>query len=152
MMKTYTMYGYGFKCECEDKNIVEFIKAHKEAFCKTDNEKALYKRIENYSGEESLEDLFDDYGYNCEQSHNDGVYAVISNIMTREVNIRFLYQYECEECNTPATVMIEIDNLLDLNDKDKEEFKTTMYDICKRYMSELEIEGEPDYLMLEFFG
>lgn len=150
MMEVYTEYGYGFECECKEKNFIEFIKAHKNRFCKTDDERELYQRIENISDKRNIKDLFDNYY--CEQSYCKGAYAAISNIMTRETGYEFSYKYACEECNTPATIVIDFSDLYDLTYKRKKELETKVYDICKRYMAELGITGKPDYLTLKYFG
>ena len=41
-MRSSFVYGFGFNCDCDEGKLIDFIKNHKEAFCKTDGEKELY--------------------------------------------------------------------------------------------------------------
>lgn len=65
-MKSSFVYGIGFEIGGCESNIVSFIKAHKDTFCVSDEEKKLYNLIEN--NDENLEDLFETKGYSCENS------------------------------------------------------------------------------------
>ena len=38
-MRSSFIYGYGFNSDWDDGKLIDFIKNHKEAFCKTDGEK-----------------------------------------------------------------------------------------------------------------
>lgn len=48
---TMMVYGFGFECDAEDSILVQFIKKHKEAFCRTERERDVYKEILTYSRE-----------------------------------------------------------------------------------------------------
>lgn len=36
---TMMVYGFGFECDTEDSILIQFIKKHKEAFCRTERER-----------------------------------------------------------------------------------------------------------------
>ena len=39
-MRTSIVYGYGFEVDITDDKLIDFIKAHKDTFCKSDEEKS----------------------------------------------------------------------------------------------------------------
>lgn len=38
-MNTAMIYGFGFECDTKDSILIQFIKKHKEAFCRTEWER-----------------------------------------------------------------------------------------------------------------
>lgn len=38
-MRSSFIYGFGFNNDCDEEKLIDFIKEHKEAFCKSDREK-----------------------------------------------------------------------------------------------------------------
>lgn len=38
-MRSSFIYGFGFNNDCDVEKLIDFIKEHKEAFCKSDREK-----------------------------------------------------------------------------------------------------------------
>lgn len=83
-MSTMMVYGFGFECDTEDSILVQFIKNHKKAFCRTAWEKDVYKKILTYSPKNQfkLADVICDYA--CDSGGCEGLGAVIANIMSRE--------------------------------------------------------------------
>ncbi len=150
-MRSSFIYGYGFNCDCDDDKLIDFIKAHKETFCKTEREKKLYEEMLIHTENEyDLEDFFEDYS--CEYCGMEGNGAVISNIMSRETGIRFMYCQPDEDCDTLASVVFEGGYSWQLNEAEKSLIEEKLAAICNRYMNELGITGTPDYLELEYFG
>ena len=89
-MRSSFIYGYGFNSDCDEEKLIDFVKEHKETFCKSDREKELYNDMLNYTKTEyDLEDFFEDYS--CDNAGKKGSGAVIANIMPREAGIRFIY-------------------------------------------------------------
>lgn len=80
-MSTTMIYGFGFECDTEDSILIQFIKKHKKAFCRTEWEKDVYKEILTYSPKNqfNLDDVFCDY--DCDSSGCQGLGAVIANII-----------------------------------------------------------------------
>lgn len=146
-MRSSFIYGYGFNCDCDDGALVDFIKEHKDTFCKTEKEKELYNDIFNYN---YLEDLFEHYS--CDNTGMEGIGSVIANIMSRETGIRFVYCPPDDECNTFASVVFEQGYPWQLNESEKELTEEKLSNICKKYMDELRITDVPDYLALEYYG
>ena len=140
------IYGYGFHSDCDEKKLRDFIKNHQKTFCESDREKELYKALDKCD----LEDLFEDYS--CDATGTEGVGAVIANIMSRETGIMFEYCLPYCDCGTPAFVVFEATYPWLLNETEKELTIEKLLNICKKYMDELGITGDPDYLCLKYFG
>lgn len=135
--------SYGFNSNCDEEKLIDFIKEHKEAFCKSDREKKLYNDMLNYTESEyNLEDFFEDYS--CDNTGMTGLGAVIANIMSRETGIRFAY------CQFESIVFDEKYPWL-FNETEKELTEEKLSNICKKYMDELGIVDNPDYLNLEYY-
>lgn len=150
-MSSSFIYGYGFNCDCDDNKLIEFIKAHKETFCKTEEEESLYEEMLEYTKTKyDLEDFFEKYS--CECSGVEGNGAVISNIMSRETGIRFIYCQPDGDCDTHASVVFEENYPWQLNETEKDLTEEKLGEICKRYKEELGICETPDYLSLEYYG
>lgn len=150
-MRSSFIYGYGFNCDCEDEKLIDFVKVHKETFCRSVEETKLYKEMLKYTENEyDLEDFFD--GYPCDTCGQEGVGAVIANIMSRETGVGFIYCQPDGDCDTFASVVFETRYPWLLNEAEKNLTKEKLENICKQYMDELGIEDTPDYLDLEYYG
>lgn len=156
-MSNFTIYGFGFNCtgfdrDCNKRKLIDFIKNHKEAFCKTDDEKELYKEMLDYTEKEKeydVEDFFENY--ECDSNGLEGVGAVIANIMSRETGIRFDYCQPDEDCDTLASVVFVKSYPWLLNETEKELTEEKLSNICQKYMDELGITDIPDDLNLEYY-
>ena len=150
-MRSSFVYGFGFNCDCDEEKLIDFIKNHKEAFCKTDGEKEMYEEMLDYTEKEyDLEDFFENY--ECDSNGLEGIGAVIANIMSRETGIRFDYCMPDGDCNTLASVVFETGYPWQLNETEKNLTEEKLKEICKTYMDEIGLIDEPDYLELEYFG
>lgn len=150
-MRSSFVYGFGFNCDCDEGKLIDFIKNHKKAFCQTEKEKELYKEILNYTENEyDLEDFFEDY--ECDSNGLEGIGAVIANIMSRETGIRFEYCMPDGDCNTLASIVFEPNYPWQLNDIERNISEKALENTCKKYMDEIGLIDEPDYLELEYFG
>lgn len=135
--------SYGFNSNCDEEKLIDFIKEHKEAFCKSDREKKLYNDMLNYTESEyNLEDFFEDYS--CDNTGMTGLGAVIANIMSRETGIRFAY---CQ----PESIVFDKKYPWLFNETEKELTEEKLSNICKKYMDELGVVDNPDYLNLEYY-
>lgn len=113
--------------------------------------KKLYKEILGYTENEyDLEDLFKDYS--CDNTGTEGVGAVIANIMSRETGIEFAYCQPDANCDTPASIIFDEKYPWLLNETEKELTEEKLSNICKKYMDELGIADDPDFLELEYYG
>lgn len=101
-----TICGYGFalvdslNVECEEDfeetmdplAAAKFLKNHREAFGKTEQEKEILKAIDNAKNDDDLEDAMIDLVENkyCDEETLDyGIGAVVSTVMRRETGINF---------------------------------------------------------------
>lgn len=147
---TSICYGYGFELGFLNKTkFIEFIKNHKNSFCKSEAEKILYKNIQEYI-KYDLEDFFENY--ECENTGEAGIGAVISNIMTRETGIRFDYRAGQDDCGSEPTIMFPDTLPWFLNDKEKELTAETLSEICNKYISEIGTSFKPNFVSVEYFG
>lgn len=145
------IYGYGFNGDCDEGKLIDFIKEHKETFCKSDREKELYNdMLKHTENEYDLEDFFEDYS--CDNTGMKGVGAVIANIMSRETGIRFAYCQPDGDCDTLASIVFDEKYPWLFNETEKELTEEKLSNICKKYMDELGITDNPDYLNLEYYG
>lgn len=150
-MSSSFIYGYGFNSDCDEEKLIDFIKEHKETFCKSDREKELYNDMLNYTESEcDLEDFFEDYS--CDNTGMEGIGSVIANIMSRETGVRFAYCQSDGDCDTLASVVFEERYPWMVNEIEKELTEEKLSNICKKYMNELGITDNPDYLNLEYYG
>lgn len=150
-MRSSLIYGYGFNCDCDDDKLIDFVKAHKEAFCKSDAEIKMYEEMLQYTEtEHDLENFFE--SYSCENAGAEGNGAVIANIMSRETGIRFIYCLPDGDCDTWASVVFEQGYPWHSNETEKNLTEKKLFNICKKYMIELGIEESPNYLDLEYYG
>ena len=150
-MRSSFIYGYGFSSDCDEERLIDFVKEHKETFCKSDREKELYDDMLNYTKTKyDLEDFFKDYS--CDNAGRKGSGAVIANIMSRETGIRFIYCPSDYNCYTPASVVFQEGYPWEINEIEKELTEERLSNICKKYMDELGITDNPDYLSLEYYG
>lgn len=150
-MNSSFIYGYGFNSDCDEEKLISFIKEHRETFCDSAKKEELYNDILDYENSQyTLEDLFENYDYDT--TGTEGLGAVIANIMSRETGINFIYCQPDETCNTLASVVFEESYPWLLNKTEKELTQEELSKICKIYMDELGISGEPDTLALEYYS
>ena len=153
-MNSYNVYGYGFNCIYDEELLINkdklilFIKEHSHTFCQSEEEKALYNDM--LKGNHDLENLFQNY--DCDNSGIEGIGAVISNIMTRETGVNFGYYPENLTCDTPASIVFLQLFPWQFNEREKDLTEEELYNICKKYIGELGLEDNPDWLSLEYYG
>ena len=158
-MKTTIYYGIGFNCDCDAEKFKEFVKNHISSFCQSDDETALFnqfcerlnvKVLDESELEDLIENTFD--SYSCQCSGAQGVGAVISNIMARETGISFAYYGANSDCETYPAVIFQESYPWNCNEAEKSLTREKLDFICKKYMDELGIEEEPDFLRQEYYG
>ena len=150
-MRSSFIYGYGFNSDCDEGKLIDFIKEHKEAFCKSDREKELYNdMLKHTESEYDLEEFFEDYS--CDNTGMEGMGAVIANIMSRETGIRFAYCQPDGDCGTLASIVFDEKYPWFFNETEKELTEEKLSNICKKYMNGLGRTDNPDYLNLEYYG
>lgn len=151
-MQSSFIYGFGFHCECNDTNLIEFIKSHKISFCKSQKEMDLYEDMLHYTEKEyDLENYFETYS--CDENGIEGPGSVIANIMSRETGIRFIYCLPDETCDTSAAIVFSEGYPWEMNNDERNLTEESLSDICRKYMNELGIiNEEPRAIALEYFG
>ena len=148
-MKSSFVYGYGFKFDCETRRFVNFLSNHKESFCVADKEKEVFSSFESLLEKEDFEDiqeLFETY------SGRESVGPVVAFIMSQETGIRFDYCSADAECDTPEAILFAVTYPWLLNDREKLVTEEELRDICRKYMNELDITENPEFLEQEYYG
>ena len=156
-MRSSFVYGMGFEVDkVSTLSMVDFIKKHKETFCRSETEKQIFNDLEDTDNGiyayNYMEDFFNNYDYACGCSCSEGFGAVISNIMSRETGIRFEYQQGQDDCGSVPTVMFSDAPVWCYNETEKSLTEDRFYEICDKYMQELGLEGRADYMEVEYFG
>lgn len=148
-MESSFVYGYGFYCDCEEGKLIDFIKEHKNTFCRSDADNDLYNELIEYTKDQyDLEDFFDCYYGDSGVGY--GKEAVVANVISRETEIGFIGCPPDEDHG--ASIIFEASYPWLLNEKEKNVTKEDLKKICKKYMKELDIQGNPDFLNLEYYG
>lgn len=142
-------YGYGFKCDFSEDKLIEFVKLHKETFCKI-AEKDLYEEIINVEGCE-LARLLSDYNYCCDLSKFEGLGSIVSNVMTNETGITFGYFPKDVGCGVFGAILFLMEYPWDYNEKEKNLKRKNLKEICKKYMNELNIIDKPHFINLGYY-
>lgn len=152
-MRTSIVYGYGFEIEyISDGKIIDFIKLHKKAFCKSDEEKKLYKKLLKFIEDvDYLEDFLGNY--RCDNSGHEGAGAVISNIISRETGIRFEYQCGDVDCNSYQSILFSERMPWNLNKKEKKLTIESLTEILVPYVEEFGmVRANIESLEVEYYG
>ena len=149
-MKTEIVYGYGFEVEdISEKAFVDFLLNHRNVLISDEEKRFLELSEENRAAaEEEAEEYFEEY--ECDNSGAEGMYAVISNIMSRETGIMFEWrisnEYECNGC-----ILLVEGMPWQFGDALKDMSKETFDALLKRYMDELGITDEPGNVSVEYY-
>ncbi len=145
------IYGYGFMDIFTTDEIANFIKNHKETFCKSAKEFELYDKVLKYTNAEELEDDFYMSGYECDNSSATGIRAAISNIMSRETGINFQYEEGGDGYSSPMIMLAECMPWY-YNDIEKKLTEKSLRDICIKYAKELGADkSSVDYQEVEYY-
>lgn len=161
--------GYGFSVvdslnvECEDDfeetmdplMAAKFLKNHRKAFGKSEQEKEILKVIDNAKNDDDLEDammnLIENKYYD-EETLDYGIGAVVSTVMRRETGINFKYYGpEVDFCTFPSVVFVT-SYPWEFNEVEKALKKSDLHDICQRYMKEIGLDDTPGDTELEYYG
>ena len=155
-MSTSIVYGFGFVVdEITDEKLINFIKNHKDTFCKSPTEIATYDEILNMSENEidiyGLTNYFENYSCDC--SGQEGCGAVISNIISRETCIRVQYEMGQDNCFSYPSVLLAEGMPWHLNEKEKNLTKESLTEILLPYVEELGLSrNNIEELKIEYYG
>lgn len=155
-MSTSIVYGFGFIVDdVTDYKLIDFIKNHKDVFCKLPTEKEMFNEILNMPEKEidmyGLDDYFE--GYSCDGSGQEGRGAVISNIISRETGIRIQYEMGQSECDSYPSVLLTECMPWYLNAKEKTLTKESLIEILLPYVEELGLcKDNIEELKIEYYG
>lgn len=155
-MSTSIVYGFGFIVdEITDKKLIDFIKNHKNTFCKSPTEKEMFNEILNMIELEidmyGLTDYFE--SYSCDCSGQEGRGAVISNIISRETGIRVQYEMGQDDCYSYPSVLFPEGMPWHLNEKEKNLTKESLTEILLPYVEELGLSrNNIEELKIEYYG
>lgn len=159
-----TICGYGFPIADGDavtldfEKAKEFLKKHVGSFGQTDEEMQILDGLKHAESEDAEEDELEDVMYDIEESFEDeetgdtGFGAVLAVIMRRETGINFkFYAAENDLWTPPAILWVPMYPWM-LNEKEKGITESDLYDLCRKYMDELEIFCDPEEMELEYYS
>ena len=135
------IYGYGFPVNNVTTDALRnFIKNHRTTIENnlTRDNTELLDAVDN---NELIEDTFNNLP--CYLTGNEGLRAIIANVIYAETNICF--QYEPGDNNKPfskESVVFTTAMPWELSDTEKNLNEDALFEICKKYMSELNILDE----------
>ena len=148
-MSTSIIYGFGFICPEDKDSVLPFIRKHIHSLPNAEI-------IQHVIGDDHAisEDEWEGYfcSYECKSSGREGVGAVVSNIMSKETGIRFSYCSSDDCCDTKPAVLLEETMPWNFNEAEKNLSQDELISICKKYMEELGVSDDPEYLRQEYFG
>ena len=137
-------FGFGFNLNVDNNKIVEFVKRHKESFCKKLSEFDFFDELCSTKDEDDLDDLL--YEYDCDIYGDHGNGAVISTIMRRETGISFgFFNGDYKK----AIIFPERMPWL-LTPKERDLTEESLSEIISGYMDELGIEKFPEHIKVEY--
>lgn len=154
-MQTNMIYGYGFEvCYVDDEKLIEFIKNHKETFCKSDEEKELFEELLKYEPDDyCLDDLLEESDVTCDVTGRTGFGVPISNIISRETGIRVQYEIGCGDCGSVPSVLFSEQYPWNYNEKEKNLTVDSLNELFIPYVKELGLSKEVlGGLAVEYYG
>ena len=131
----YTYVGFGFYLKEEPENFKEFLRAHRMAFCQSEEEDILYEKA--MASDNVFEALSD---YTGDNDLGAGFGAVIARIMDEETDLRFIYLDPDREVFPGNVPCIMLEGAVDTHGCVSEEYDIEdLKSICNSYASELGI-------------
>ena len=155
-MRSSFVYGFGFEVEnILDRVLLDFMINHKNTFCKTDIENDLFCEVVNFTDEDldayGLEDFFE--SYQCDCTGQEGVGAVISNVISRETGIMVEYQMGQSECGSYPSVLLAETYPWNYNEKERNLTVESLTEILLPYAEELGLSKDDiNALEIEYYG
>ena len=126
-----TICGYGFPIADGDAVTLDFEKA----------KEFLKKHVGSFG--QSFED---------EETGDTGFGAVLAVIMRRETGINFKFYAAENDLGTPPAILWVPMYPWMLNEKERGITESDLYDLCRKYMDELEIYCDPEEMELEYYS
>ena len=131
---------------------------HVGTFGQTDEEMQILDALEHAESEDAEEDELEDVMYDIEDSFEDeetgdtGFGAVLAVIMRRETGINFKFYAAENDLGTPPAILWVPMYPWMLNEKERGITESDLYDLCRKYMDELEIFCDPEEMELEYYS
>lgn len=136
-MQTEIIYGFGFEVtDVEEAALIDFIKNHKTAALKN---KLLLPNDDETVYPETR----------CKVTETEGCNASIENIMQTETGVDFEFRIE-QETQREFIILRECMPWM-YNTAEMNLTEESLTQICKKYMSELDINENPTNIRLEYF-
>ena len=158
-MSSGIVCGFGFECCPTSEQLTEFVKLHAETFCGLGaDEKAFYEKLITEVGltDEDIDYFFETEVCNITDcvgyAERAGYGATVANIMRKETGIGFLFEPGQDDCESAPSVLFAEAMPWHYSEIEKSLTQEALEDICIKYMRELNIEGDPVYISVEYFG
>lgn len=155
---TSMYYGYGFEVDqVTTKNIMDFIKNHQLTLCIYPRECemfiALHDEDEGILSYDDPNEFFEDWDYSCNVSGQEGLGAVISNVISRETGVRVEFQKGQDDCGSVPTVLLLETSPWNYNEKEKNLTLDSLIELLLPYAKELGIDKDDiGFVSIEYYG
>ncbi len=151
-METSFVYGCGFEISSvKTETIVRFIKNHKKAFCETVSDPALYDELVKTEDIDEARELLE--SCTCIISGREGMYSVVSNIISSETGISFQYEPGQDDCIGEASILLSDTMPWSLNKKEMDLTWKSFVDVLTPYVKELGLDQSViGRVEIEYFG
>ncbi len=128
-----------------------FVLKHEASFGKSDEELQIldaFHELKRGKTDEDLDDIMCDIEdtYECKESEECGIGAMVAEIMARETGLKFVYFGEDDDYSTVPAIMWRATYPWMLNEKEHTLMESGSYGICRRYMEELGLDEDPEEL------
>ena len=154
---TSMYYGYGFEVDkVTTQNIMDFIKNHQLTLSyprEIEMLVALRDKDEGILSYDDPNEFFEDWAYSCNVSGQEGLGAVISNVISRETGVRVEFQKGQDDCGSvPTVLLIEAPPWI-YNEKEKNLTMDSLTELLLPYVKELGMNKEDiGFVSVEYYG
>lgn len=154
---TSIYYGYGFEVdEVTTQSIMDFMKNHQLTLSyprEIEMFVALRDKDEGILSYDDPNEFFEDWAYSCNVSGQEGLGAVISNIISRETGIRIEFQKGQDDCGSVSTVLLLETSPWNYNEKEKNLTLDSLMKLLFPYAKELGIDKDDiGFVSIEYYG
>lgn len=153
-MYSTMVYGYGFEINTvTNEQIYKFMKNHKDTIKMIGDDELLnFINKPDITPDDiaNMDDTFIDF--ENEYYGEDGLYSIISNIMSIETNINFGYFKGTDGCIGEMSICLQDAQPWQYNKTEKELTQEKLDDILTKYKTELGLDVPIEHLCIEYFG
>ena len=149
-MQSWTVEGFGFVLGTGGHS---FVLKHRDTVQKLNGSSEFLKMAEEFDNEEDFfneASLADDLYIG--DNGGEGIGALVADVMSEETGITFTFCPADGDTGSEDTIMLEKCMPWQFTEKEKNLTRGGLIKICKPYMEELGLEGEAEFVSVEYYG